>query len=285
MKKYFNYQVTKDVIVKNLVTIETLDIGLGFSYPEESHTFFEFVYIDSGSIFCVVEDETIELYQGDFYLIPPTRWHSYSAKKDQLATIFIICFDSHSECLSILDEKIALNKEAKHMVSEILKESKNAFVFPFDKKLRPMPLPAFGAQQMVENNIEKLLIHLIRTRINENNDIVFVMNSMELENSLSDDIIQLLKKHVYDTLTLARISDETHYSKTFINTVFKKNTGLPIMKYYMTLKIQEAKTLLRNNVAVTDVANQLKFDSPTYFTKVFKKYTNLTPTDYKKTII
>ena len=57
------------------------------------------------------------------------------------------------------------------------------------------------------------------------------------------------------------------------------------MKYYMTLKIQEAKTLLRNNMAVTDAANQLKFDSPTYFTKVFKKYTNLTPTDYKKTII
>ena len=34
MKKYLNYQVTKDVVIKDLVTIETLEISLGFSYPE-----------------------------------------------------------------------------------------------------------------------------------------------------------------------------------------------------------------------------------------------------------
>ncbi len=285
MKKYLNYQVTKDVVIKDLVTIETLEISLGFSYPEETHDFYEYAYVDSGSILCHMEQETVELRQGDFFLIPPFHKHSYCAAKEQPAMIFIVCFRSNSDCLSILDHKIALDKDCKRIISDILSESKNAFLFPFEKILRPTPSPVFGSQQMVENSIERLLINLIRTQITKNKDIVFVMNSVELENSLCNDIIYLLKCHIFDTLSLDQISEQTHYSKTFINNIFKKNTGLPVMKYFTTLKIQEAKSLLRNDLPVETVASRLNFESPTYFTKVFKKYTNMTPTAYKKTIM
>lgn len=285
MKKYFNYEVTKDVVVKNLVTIETLDISQDFSYPVESHDFYEFAYVDAGAILCKTEQESIKLSQGEFYLIPPFRTHSYSAVKEQAATIFIVCFRSNSECLSILEYKIALDKDGRRTVSDILSESKNAFVFPFDKMLRPTSMPVFGSQQLVENNIEKLLINLIRNQIRKNKDIVFVMNSVELENSLCNDIIHLLKTHVFESLSLDQISEETHYSKTFINNIFKKNTGLSVMRYFTAMKIKEAKSLLRSGLPVEAVASRLSFESPTYFTKVFKKYTNMTPTAYKKTII
>ena len=285
MKKYLNYQVTKDVVIKDLVTIETLEISLGFSYPEETHDFYEYAYVDSGSIMCNMELETVELRQGEFYLIPPFHRHSYCAVKEQPAMVFIVCFRSNSECLYILDHKIALDRDCKRIISDILSESKNAFLFPFEKILRPTPSPVFGSQQMVENNIERLLINLIRSQITQNKDIVVVMNSVELENSLCNDIIHLLKSHIFDTLSLDQISAQTHYSKTFINNIFKKNTGLPVMKYFTTLKIQEAKSLLRNDLPVETVASRLSFESPTYFTKVFKKYTNMTPTAYKKTIM
>ena len=85
MKKYLNYQVTKDVVIKDLVTIETLDISPDFSYPSETHDFYEFAYVDSGSILCKTEQETIELVQGDFYLIPPFIKHSYMPAKEQPA--------------------------------------------------------------------------------------------------------------------------------------------------------------------------------------------------------
>lgn len=285
MKKYFNYQVKKEVIVQNLITVETLEFSKGYCYPEETHEFFEFAYIDSGSIQCVLENETIELRQGEFFLIPPFRCHSYHAVKEQPVGIFIICFRSRSDFLAILDKKIALDKESKGIIFEIIKESKNAFVFPFDQKLKPLPAPLFGSQQMVENNIEKLLIHLIRARISNNSDIVFVMNSIELEHSLSNDIIQLLKEHLYDSISLDDISKQTYYSKTFLNNIFKKNTGVTIMKYYTSLKIQEAKKLLRQNTPTAVVASQLNFEGSTYFTKVFKKYTNMTPSAYKKTVL
>jgi len=285
MKKYFNYKIKKELIVQDLITIEALDISSGFSYPEETHTFYEFAYIDSGAIACRLENVQLDLCQGDFLLIPPGHSHSYSAIREQAASVFIICFRSHSEYLSILDSKLSLDKETKRMVSEIVKESKNTFVFPFDKKLKPLEKPLFGAQQMVENNIERLLIHLIRLQISKNRDIVFVMSSVELEHSLCNDIIQLLKANLYADISLGEISQQTYYSKTFLNSIFKKNTGMPIMKYYTMLKIQEAKKLLRDNMSVTAMASRLNFESASYFTKVFKRYTQMTPTAYKKTIL
>lgn len=285
VKKYFNYQVTRDVTVQDLITIETLDIKPDFSYPEELHEFYEFAYVDSGRILCRMDSETVELCQGEFFLIPPRQAHFYLAVKDQPAVIFIVCFRSNSDCLTILDHKLMLNRDEKHILSDMMKEAREAFVFPFDKMLRPTPAAVFGAQQMVENNLEKLLIHLIRAQISRNKDIVFVMDSIELENSLCNELVHLLKSHVFDALTLDQISAEAHYSKTYLNAMFRRNMGQTIMKYYTTLKIKEAKTLLRSGLPVETIAARLKFESPTYFTKVFKKYTNMTPTAYKRTIL
>ncbi|MBR3978308.1 MAG: helix-turn-helix transcriptional regulator [Oscillospiraceae bacterium] len=285
MREYHSYQVKKEVTVQSLVTIEMLDISSGFSYPEETHEFYELAYVDSGTILCNRNEEITELQQGDFLLIPPLQPHAYSTASNQTATLFVICFCGRSEYLSILDEKITLNQDAKHIVSQIIVEAKNAFVFPFEKKLKLLSKPTIGAQQMVCNELEKLLIHLIRARVSKNREIVFMMSSMELEHSLSNDIYNLLKAHLYDNITLEEISQQTYYSKTFLNGIFKKSIGLPIMKYYTMMKIHEAKRLLRGNMTVADVAAQLSFESSTYFTKVFKKYVHMTPTEYKKTLM
>lgn len=285
MKKYFSHQIKKEVIVQNLVTIEVLPVSASFSYPEETHDFYEFAYVDAGTILCNIRNETVVLQQGEFFLISPGLSHSYQAFQEQSAVLFIVCFRSRSEYLSVLDHKLSLDKDATRIISEIIHESRNAFVFPFNNKLKLLEAPVFGAQQLVENSIEKLLIYLVRGQLLKNEDIVFVMNSEELEHDLSSDIIKFLKSRVYSNVSLDEISQQTYYSKTFLNSIFKKNTGMSIMKYYNMLKIQEAKKLLRKSVPVAAIANQLNFESATYFTKVFKKYTQMTPTAYKKTIL
>lgn len=285
MRKYFNHKIKKAVSVQSLITIESLDISSAFSYPEEVHDFHEFAYIDSGMIRCHLSGEEIDLSQGDFLLIPPQKRHFYTAIEGKTASIFIICFRSNSEILTVFDKKITLNKELKLLLADIVKESKNAFTFPFKRKLKLSPSPLFGSQQLVESSIEKLFIHLFRNEINQNENIKFVMNSVELQNNLVGDVVALLKSRLYSRITLDEISAQTFYSKTFLNNIFKKTIGTSIMQYYTELKIQEAKKLLRANASPTSVSNQLGFESPTYFTKVFKKCTGLTPSAYKKTIL
>ena len=283
MKKYFNHRVKKAVEVQSLITIEALTLSPTFSYPQEIHEFYEFAYIEKGKLSCTLGERTVELCEGDFLLIPPTKTHSYSVAPAHTAEIFIVCFRCNSELLTIFDRKIALKSEEKTLIKEIVSEAKKAFAFPFKRKLRLLESPFLGAQQMVENNIERLLICLIRNETNKNKNIKLVRSSEELESNLVKDVVTLLEGKLYDRITLEDVCQRTYYSKTFLNGIFKKKTGYTIMQYYTLVKIREAKKLLED-LSPSAVSHQLRFESPTYFTKVFKKYAGMTPTAYKKSL-
>ena len=55
------------------------------------------------------------------------------------------------------------------------------------------------------------------------------------------------------------------------------------MEYYLALKIEKAKQLLRENeLSVRAIAERLAFNEPNYFTKTSKRITGMTPTAYKR---
>ena len=149
MKKYFNYTVKKAVTVNNLVTLEYLSLSSSFTYPEEVHEFFEFAYVDNGSLICNANGKQTILSGNDFFLIPPNVKHYYSVMKNQTANVFVVCFNSKSDIIELLQGKTALEKKEKLLVAKILSESQKAFQFPFDKKLVLIDNPIFGAQQLI----------------------------------------------------------------------------------------------------------------------------------------
>ena len=54
------------------------------------------------------------------------------------------------------------------------------------------------------------------------------------------------------------------------------------MNYYNSLKIKEAKKLIRDKgYSVSETARMLDFNNPYYFSKVFKQYEGISPSEYK----
>lgn len=277
MRKYYNYSVKKAVTVKNLTTIESLEVGRGFSYPEEEHDFYELVYIDRGRLGCNHDGNRILLSEGELFLIKPSAAHSYYAVDEAAAAVFIFCFHSTSTALNLINEKIRLQNEDKKIFFDMVSEAKCAFCFPFNRKLKSLPSPAFAAQQMVIIKMEELLILLLRGALSESTFIKPVMNSVELENNLAADIITILKQRIYSKVSLDEICAQLFYSKTYLNGIFKKSTGLTIMHYYHDLKVEEAKRLLREKASISEISSRLCFESVSYFIKFFKHRVGLTP--------
>ncbi len=284
MKKYFNYTVKKAVSVKNLVTLEYLNLSPSFTYPQEVHDFYEFAYVDSGSLVCQCDNQEIVLNKNDFFLISPSVSHGYLIKKDKTASVFIVCFNCKSDILSAISGISTLDATQKDMVSKILAESQKAFQFPFDKKLVLLKNPVFGAQQLIESTIEELLISLVRLKISKSTDIKMVNSDTELKNSLVEDVINLLKENLESELTLDDVCKKTFYSKTYLNNLFKKHLGMPIMRYYVNLKINQSKKLLKEEFTISEISEKLCFGSPNYFSKVFKHHVGSTPSEYKNSI-
>ena len=282
MRKYYNYSVKKAVTVKNLTTIESLELSKGFYYPEETHDFYELVYINGGSLECRLSAESKILEQGELFLIKPGTEHSYLARAENVSSVFIICFSASSAALDLLNTRIKLQSEEKRLFFEIINEAKSAFYFPFERKLKPLPSPVFGSQQMVVVKIEEFLLCLLRNALRESAFIKHVMNSTELERNLTRDIIEILKKNVYSKITLDEICSQLFYSKTYLNGVFKKNTGMTIIQYYHKMKFTEAKKLLSEGLTTSEITSRLSFDSASYFIKFFKRYEKITPSAWRK---
>lgn len=281
MRKYYSFKVNKAVAVSNLITIEHLNIFPDFIYPIENHDFYEFAYIDNGSICCYCNGVKTILNQNDFFLIKPGEEHYYKANSNKNTSIFIACFSCKTDIIQIISGKCVVNDYDKIILSKILSEAHNAFKFPFNKKLQPCDNPIFGAQQLINNAIEEILISLIRQKLDELKEISLVSNKEELHNNVVKDIKTILKQNVFLKITLDEISSRVFYSKTYINKLFRKITGTTIMDYYINLKIKESIKMLKNGHSITSVASKLNFDTPNYFSKVFKNKLGYSPSKYK----
>ena len=65
----------------------------------------------------------------------------------------------------------------------------------------------------------------------------------------------------------------SHFSK-----VFKKESGTTFKEYFNRKKIERAKYLLEeSNNSISNISYSLGFEDTSYFTKIFKKYTKVTP--------
>lgn len=92
-----------------------------------------------------------------------------------------------------------------------------------------------------------------------------------------------LEKHYNEVVTRKRIEELVHLNQDYINREFKKSTGYTLMEYVQYYRILMAKKMLREegDLSVSEVSIRTGYDSPAYFSKIFKKQTGRTPLEYR----
>ncbi len=115
--------------------------------------------------------------------------------------------------------------------------------------------------------------------------IVYIFGTIKIE--FKDNIIRQACKFVVENIdkdvSLTIVSDELKLSKNYLCTLFKNETGENFLSFVTRTKMERAKFLLRNNnMKVYEVCDFLGYNDTTYFTRIFKKYVNMTPYEYKR---
>ena len=97
------------------------------------------------------------------------------------------------------------------------------------------------------------------------------------------EILTLLSERYLQKITLKDIAEELHYSYSYVEHVFKKESGIPLMKYLKTLKIEKAKELLvTTNESILAISERVGFEDSNYFTAVFTAHAGVSPRAYRK---
>ncbi len=84
-------------------------------------------------------------------------------------------------------------------------------------------------------------------------------------------------------ITLEKLSKHFFISKTQIHRLFTAHYGIPPMKYMLKTKIERSKELLiSTDMKISEIAERLCFTDPKHYTKTFRNFTGMLPSEYRK---
>ena len=288
MKKYFEHKLQNLINVSRIIAIHYFEFEPQFRTVGETHNFWEMVYVDKGCLTCTAGDRTVTLSEGALLFHKPMEYHDLQATGEQASRVFILCFSCRSEAMRFFEGKrIMAEPHSIKMIFSLLAEGKKTFSIPVSdpnsKKMEQIEHPSLGGEQMIKNYLEILLINLLRAQTETERGNEIFLHQSEYARKPIRDVIAVLQNGLYESLSIDDICAETAYGRAYLFRVFKAATDKTIMEYYLSLKIERAKQLLRENeLTVKEIATRLAFNEANYFSKTFKRITGKTPTEYRK---
>lgn len=134
------------------------------------------------------------------------------------------------------------------------------------------------------------LLEKCKTREDIVETMSWIMNdlmTLREEPRLAQSVVEKAKKYILDNyqeeIRLETVAKAVHLSPSYFSALFKKTTGCSFAKYLTRTRITKAKELLENTeFSITEIALQVGFNEPAYFTAVFRRNVGMTPLLYRK---
>lgn len=98
-----------------------------------------------------------------------------------------------------------------------------------------------------------------------------------------EEIRDYVQRHFMEDISVAQIAKKYHLNAAYLSSAFKERNNILLSAYIEGIRMEKAKKFLREDRKnITEVALATGYGDANYFTKVFKKYTGRTPSQWKK---
>ena len=285
---YIKTQLSSIINISKIVTIHYYEFDKNFVFNGEKHPFWELVYVDKGQVEICRDNEKIILSQGEIVFHKPNEFHSIKAF-NSAPNFFVISFVCSSNAMVYFEKfNTTLDKNLKPFISSIIDEAENTFEIPKNdpllKKLTKKHPTSIGGEQLIKTYLEQFLILLIRKIIKKDEPSLFPSKE-SMETHLVSSAKQFILEKMEEPFRVNDLCLALGYSKSYLSKLFREQTGETIADFAMRQKIKRAKRLIREeNYNFSQISDLLAFDNPQYFSRVFKRITNMTPTEFKASL-
>lgn len=242
-----------------------------FPYPH-THKHWELLLVIKGNVLHEINGLKHQATKGYACIIRPQDIHSFhfSSQKNE-----IISFGFSNK---IADKFFALYP----IEQELLNSQKPLSFLLQDATLDAICSKALAAQFYDKDIYEKYTILIINRLLLAYNE--QKLNTIEAYPEWLNSFLLILKnpKHLRTPLTKL-VQEFTPYSYSRFSVLFKEYTGQTAVSYMQELKLTRAKELLRStNYTVSEIIVDLNYESLPNFIETFKRFTGLTPTEFRK---
>ena len=97
--------------------------------------------------------------------------------------------------------------------------------------------------------------------------------------------LEYIREHCVSDILRSEVADVIGCSSSHLSRMFTKITGSTFKEFLLKCKIEKAKEILQDtDIPVTEVAHQVGYSDPNYFTSTFRRLTGITPSQYRKKV-
>ena len=274
-----------DKIEKSFEITEFKSFGNVSMKTNHYHDDYEIYYLLEGYRHYFIKDKVYDIKKGDLVFVEKNEIHKtfhagapyhkrllINFKKSYLNNILVetnnydllSCFHENNYVLRLKEDE---QKQIENLLFKMLSEYDN---------------PINSSSIFLKIMLTEFLI--ISDRFFVNAPSCHIETSNPIHKKISE-IITYINKNYVENLTLDYLSKHFFISTYYLSRTFKKITGLNLTQYVNTIRVKEAeKLLLTTRLNITNISEEVGYDSITHFGRVFKSITGVSPLKYKKTL-
>ncbi|MDR8389542.1 AraC family transcriptional regulator [Aliifodinibius sp. S!AR15-10] len=244
---------------------------------EEGSEEYILIYCLEGHGWIELGTEHYELVPNSYFIIPRNTAHKYGAREDDPWSIYWIHFagSSATQFYKKYKQSDSSNGNAPQVVQ-----------IPFEERR----IKYFnGIISLLESGYSREIVEYVNISLWQllasfvYNEFFSEIRHQSNETNIVDTAINYMKENLDRSISVDELAEHLNYSSSYLYSLFKEETGYSPIHYFNHLKIQKACQYLSfTNMSIKEISYELGFNDPFYFSRLFKKLMELSPTEYRE---
>lgn len=248
----------------------------GCRFEEESHPFFELIFVDTGILHTQVDGTTYTLGEKEMMLFGPGQIHRLYTDESHSVSYVTVLFQMENLTPGLdenwheilLDRVYPYNKKTYTLIKTLVQESANGEPF---------------ADSLVHSLLTETVIRLLQSHYDASDTTPASVARQNYRDELFERIINYVESKIYEPLTIADICQQFSISRSSLQLLFRKEADQSPKKYISDMKLERSRRMLRENkYTVSEISLRLGYSSIHYFSNAFTQKYHISPSEYAK---
>jgi AraC-like DNA-binding protein len=253
----------------------------GWSMPDfHNHKAIELIHVLDGHGFMKFNSDVEKISKNNCLLILPESKHQFYVDNNKNCTLINIHFITENTPLKNLGKNtdacfypgITVPNE------EYLKISNSVKLGEIMKKIvDELTVKNTDYKLYVSLSFSELFLELSRICSS------LLKSRRSTSKELLKSVIKFIDMNLAEDISPNKIAQELHFTPSYLMHTFKNSMHISVMEYVRVKRIEKSKMMLRNTSSnITTVAQKVGISNSQHFSALFKKYTSMTPKEYRK---
>lgn len=260
-----------------LYQIGDLNCGPGLVEPGHVQCCAEITYVVSGTGRFCTDGEWRSISKGNLYVNTKGEFHSWESDLKDPLRFFYLGFELDPDCAELSSAAEFFSRPISGRIADGGGSVYDSFLGAFREMSGVMPCRDI----ILQTCLLQIILYSYRCFHGADRREYYLPDERSSE-ELVYNMIRHIDQHVETIGSLSELSDHMGYSYPYLSKVFSQVMLRTLKDYFFDKRFTRARELLDQSMSVTNVASALGYDSINSFSRAFRNYCGVSPSEYRR---